>query len=476
MQSNLRISYFVLPLCIALFAIDTNVPVLADEARPQSQTIIQVQDIRALPGKLDKIPVFNSNSPETVTNEGILLSTFSKDGKTYPDAHLNYPLSGRFDIFTHHIANTITEQEIKTLYQGLLIHNQSNKKITVHILQLASYLSQPDAPFVPLANYLDNNDGKIFAGPGDRITNELLRESPGESKPEEIVLEPDETTVLASWPIPVKDLKPHLNGRSTLIKLSSNGPVTLANLASFANVDTNHQDVAPTLDDWIRVLNTANLAQPREKQATPTKARPIIYGRVAGIVEGDTWLSRPTMIAVPEPGNSISYVIGTVDAGTWGTEQIQSAPLLARYADTAYQAHGNYGIKYDLIFPLHNSTSTKRTVTVAFQTPIKSDKKDGQLSFLDPPPEKIFFRGTLHLSYKDDKGQEQSKYIHLVERRGQQGEALVTLIMKPKSTRTVKIEFLYPPDSTPPQVLTIKTLPEDTSETQGTQQGSNKNG
>ncbi|MBX9878968.1 MAG: DUF3370 domain-containing protein [Candidatus Obscuribacterales bacterium] len=449
--------YFPL-LLFCLLVLSTS---LASADEPNPKTIVEAQEVRALPGKLDKVPVFNSNSPEVVTNEGILLSTFPKEGKSFPDAHLNYPLTGRFDIFTHHIAKTVTENEIKTLYQALLIHNNSDKKTTVHILQIASYLSQPDAPFVPLQDYADNTDGNVFAGPGDRVTSELLRETT--STPGKIILAPHETAVLACWAIPVTDLQPHLNGRSALFKLKSNGPVSIADLATFAKVDSNHQDVAPNLDDWLKVLNTMDLSTPREKAATPTHARPLIYGRVAGVAEGDTWLCKPKKIQVPELGKALSYAISSIDGGTWGTEQIQSAPLLARYPDTAFQAHGNYGIKYDLTLPLHNPAPTARTVAVTFQTPLKSEKKEGQLSFLYPVPNKIFFRGTLRLSYKDDDGQEQTKYVHIVSRRGQQGQPLITLKMKPGSTRTVRVEFLYPPDSTPPQVLTFKTLPAETA-------------
>ena len=58
--------------------------------------VVIPQEVRALPGELDKFPVFNSNSPEIVKSEGILLSTFPETGKQSPDAHLNYALSGRF--------------------------------------------------------------------------------------------------------------------------------------------------------------------------------------------------------------------------------------------------------------------------------------------------------------------------------------------------------------------------------------------
>lgn len=62
--------------------------------------IIQPQEIRPLPGKLDEIPVFNSNSPEVIEREGILLSTFPADQKYNPNAHLNLRLNGRFDFFS----------------------------------------------------------------------------------------------------------------------------------------------------------------------------------------------------------------------------------------------------------------------------------------------------------------------------------------------------------------------------------------
>jgi hypothetical protein len=38
------------------------------------------------------------------------------------------------------------------------------------------------------------------------------------------------------------------------------------------------------------------------------------------------------------------------------------------------------------------------------------------------------------------------------------GETLIGLNMPPGDRRLVKIDFLYPPDATPPQVVTVKTL------------------
>jgi hypothetical protein len=60
--------------------------------------------------------------------------------------------------------------------------------------------------------------------------------------------------------------------------------------------------------------------------------------------------------------------------------------------------------------------------------------------------------------YEGDRGQTQMRYVHLVQRRGQPGDPLATLNLPPGARREVQVDFIYPPDSTPPQVLTVKTL------------------
>jgi hypothetical protein len=59
--------------------------------------------------------------------------------------------------------------------------------------------------------------------------------------------------------------------------------------------------------------------------------------------------------------------------------------------------------------------------------------------------------------YTDDSKLPQTRYVHLVQRRGQQGEPLVKLEMKSGEKRLVEVDFIYPPDASPPQVLTVKT-------------------
>jgi hypothetical protein len=216
-------------------------------------------------------------------------------------------------------------------------------------------------------------------------------------------------------------------------------------------------------------LAKGNLVNPRDQPPTPpgSKVEKFFYGRVAGISQGSEWkatlANKPgaASLDIPKPGEAFSYVINSIDRGTLGTGQIQSAPMLVRYDDTAYKSHGNYGLRYNLTLPLKNPTQQPQKVTLSLQTPIKEDElTDKGLRFLKSPSGPAFFRGTLKLGYTDETGKVQKRYFHLVQRRGQRGKPLLTLPLAPQQQTLVKVEFLYPPDSTPPQVLTIGTIPE----------------
>ncbi|MBW4561809.1 MAG: DUF3370 family protein [Mojavia pulchra JT2-VF2] len=416
---------------------------------------VHPQEVRPLPGKLDTIPTFNSNSPELVTTEGILLSTFPPDGKQVKEAHLNYPFQGRFDLFAHHIVRAETSAQSRTVHQGIIVHNPGNEPITLQVLQAASYLSR-EAPFIALPDVVDNPQSTVYSGPGSRTMNDVLRGNRQESFPEKLVIEPGETQILANLPIPVQ--APSSNGRTTMMRLASSGPVYLANLAKNSNL-------SPTLAEWQKLLDTSSLAGKRDPIPTPLDPprEPTVFSRVAGVSQGTQWQANLTdnpnvsQLTIPQPGKAFSYPLGTVHLITLSTGQIQSAPMLKRYPDTAYFAHSNYGVEYNLTLPLQNSSNQTQTVTVSMQTPVKDEGGTDRLLFLKPRVEQIFFRGTVRVHYTDDNGGEKTRYVHLVQRRGQTGEPLVTLKMLGGEKRQVQVDFLYPPDSTPPQVLTVRT-------------------
>ncbi|MCL6435270.1 MAG: DUF3370 domain-containing protein [Leptolyngbyaceae cyanobacterium HOT.MB2.61] len=432
----------------------------------QNQEIFQPQELRALPGQLDTVPVFNSNSPELVQTEGILLSTFPPDGMRSPSAHLNFPFKGRFDVFSHHIAKAKTSSQTRTLFQGIILHNPTDQLIKVDVLQGATYLTRPDALFVELPPYVEDPLGRVYAGPGSRAMNDVLRGRRHGSIPPSLIIPPGGSQMLMNLPIPVGTLTPSSNGRSSLFRLRSSGTVYVASLAMYAPLNPDGSERIPTLDEWQTLLVNSGLAGPRDIPPTPMRQEyaNVIYGRVAGVAVGSEWRANVTdspkvdYLTVPKRGHAFSYGLSTLYRGTFGTGQIQSAKLLVRYPDTAYQAHGNYGIQYSLTLPLYNKTGQKQTVTIALQTPLKEDKVKGGLLFFKPPENRVFFRGPVRIRYTDDKGVSQTRYIHLIMQRGQEGEPLVTLNMPAGDRRTVQLDFLYPPDSTPPQVLTVRTL------------------
>ncbi len=431
---------------------------------PGPQEILRPQEVRALPGSLDQVPVFNSNSPELVLKEGILLSTFPQKGKQFKAAHLDRSFSGRFDIFAHHIAKG-TPEDLRTLYLGIVAHNPSDVPVTIDILQGASHLSQPDAPFIEMPAFVDNQSGSIYSGPGSRVGSEVLRGFRQSEFPAKITIEPNGYALILNQDIPVSTLVPPINGRSALLRLRSDGPVYVASMGKFATLDDQGKERAPTLDEWKILLQTGNLSSPRDRVPTPiaqTKGS-LIYGRVAGVAIGSRWQSVATdrnsqSLAIPEAGQAISYGISLLHRGQLGTGQNQTAKMEKRYPDTAYEAHGNYGIEYNITLPLENKSNALKTVRIAIETPLKREDTQQGLRFLEPLPKNIFFRGTVRIRYVDDDNRSQTHYYHLVQRRGQMGEALAVLGMKPGEKRSVMVDLIYPADATPPQVLTVQTV------------------
>ncbi|MGI0495519.1 DUF3370 domain-containing protein [Alkalinema pantanalense CENA528] len=419
--------------------------------------------MRSLPGSLDQIPMFNSNSPEWIKQGGILLSTFPPEGKKTPTAHLNYAFQGEFTLFAHHF--THTPKDLQTLYIGILAHNPSNQPITIEIPAAASYQLEPDAPFKTQPMMLENPTGEIFSGPGIRAVDAVLR---GQRTPEfaaKVVIPAKGYQLLMNAPIPTKGLARPVNGRSSFAHVKSSDKVYLASLAMFAPKNAQGSDRPPTLAEWRNLLDTGTLAMPRDKTPTPLDqtSGPLIYSRVAGVQIGSTWQAKltdsgQTTLALPRSGQTLSYPISTLRRGRLGTSQIQAAPLVVRYPDTAYESHGNYCVRYDLTMPLVNRSDRAQTVAITLATPLKDDQlAQGKIRFRQPPQDFPYFRGTVRLRYQEDTGKAVTRYIHLWQRTGQKVDPLVTLKLKPKEQRSVRLDFLYPPDVTPPQVLMITT-------------------
>jgi Protein of unknown function (DUF3370) len=445
---------------------------------PPPQYILQKQPVRLLTGKLDKIPVFNSNSPEVVKNPGILLSTFSPEGKSNRNLHLNYTFNGRFDIFTHHIARPPVDPVVakRQMNLGILAYNPGKKAVKIEFLQSLSYTSKDDAPFRELPSYADNSDGDVYSGPGSRLATDLLR---GVSDPlTSITLAPGQTQVIFSRPIPTG------SARSSLMKLRSNGGVQVASIALLDNIvippvvpeilapfDIPRPPPAPLLQppqevDWLTALNSAPLATPRDEAPSPPgRYGALVYGRVAGVSVGTRWeaslTDKPgdTSLTIPDRNQAFSYVLNSLYGGTLGTGQIQTAPLLVRYPDTALEAHGNYTTYYRLTMPLANKTGADQAVVIKMQTPLKDDLNVDRLRFRTTPSNQVAFRGTVRITYPQaDSAEPAVRQVHVVQRQGEQGKPLITIHIPAGSQKLTEIDLVYPPDATPPQVFTLESI------------------
>jgi hypothetical protein len=442
-------------------------------AQPPLPPRLRPRAVEALPGGLDATPVLNDNNPELIVAPGILLSTFAGGGRlgaiplADPAAHLNAPLTGTFDLFSHHVYAGKPETLASTLWLAVVAAPRGERPVQLRLLAGATALSQavdgkePQAPFLPLPPLMPQGLTPVWSGPGSRVATELLLRLPLSRRewPERWTLQPGVLTPLLVLPLPVKGLDPLLNGRNLQVRFNSDGPVDLATLAAFGPEGT-----PPPPEVWARIL--AGGLSPREHAPTPRGAPGrIVYSRVSGVQRGATWtglLTDPGQATLSASRAPISWPISSLERGTLGTGQVQTAELSALYPGTAWAAHGNYGVTYALTLPLRNDTRRPLRLVLALESPVKTEGAAGGLKFLGAPAAgPVMFRGTVEASGLDGPGGRPAgrQSFHLVLRAGQEGPPLGTVTLAPGATRQLQVRLIYPADATPPQVLSLLPAP-----------------
>ena len=437
-------------------------PLAADQQKPAEQTLIRPSQVRALPGQLDDLLMVNDNNPELITGEGILVSTF-------PQAPgLNVALNGRFDLFSHHVYAGQPEQLDSTLWIAVVAEPSGDTPVKLRLLDGSTSLSQATrkgqtaSPFLPLPALMAESGTALSSGPGSKVAGDLLRGEIARELPREWHIEPGSVTPLLVLPIPVAGLDPLLNGRNLQLRLQSSGPVHVATLAAYGNGEK-----APGPQTWSKLLKTGKHS-PKEHQPTPRGARGrMVYSRVSGVQIGSTW--KATLV---DPGSDslnvadapISWPISSLERGELQTGQIQTAELKAFDKGTAWAAHGNYGVEYDLTLPLRNQGSEQRTVAIALESPNKTGSGNGQLVFSSSNSGPVMFRGPIEVTGLDGQEGRPSgrRRFHLVLRRGQEGPELGQITLKPGQSRSVRVRLVYPADATPPQVLSLRPVKQST--------------
>ena len=441
-------------------------------AQPPQASVLRPQTVAPLPGGLDGTLLINDNNPELIKGQGILLSTFAPLGP-HPEAHLNSPLNGVFGLFSHHVYAGQPSRLDSTLWLAVVAAPRGPRPVRLEQLGGATSLSQSlqpgenGAPFLPLPPLLRQGLSPVWSGPGSRVATELLARGPNPQLPQSWNLPAGQLSTLLTLPIPVRGLDPLLNGRNLQLRLRSDGPLDVALLAAYGPLDG-----PPTAALWQAMLKNDGLS-PKEHTPTPRGASgPIIYSRVSGIQVGATWrgrLSDPGSTSLSVRRAPISWPIASLERGRLGSGQVQSAELKVFYGGTAWAAHGNYGVEYQLQIPLRNDTNAPVTLALAFESPLKRDLAEGGLRFAAGAPGTgpVVFRGTVEvggLSPGDGSRSQPDRLpaavlgpqaFHLVQRAGERGPARGVVRLAPGASRLVRVRLIYPADATPPQVLSL---------------------
>lgn len=419
--------------------------------------------VAPLPGGLDRVPMFVSNSPEVITQAGVMLATMSPPaGASGLPFLCQAPLQGPLQVFLHHIAKGDGGPD-RRLHVAFLAHNPGRQTVRLRLRGGGSFLSQPDAPFKPLPAVVEDPQGQVFAGPGDRLAVTGLM---GRSNlaPQAFSIQAGAYALVWQAPIPVDvPIPPPINGRSTLFAVDSDGPLHYAATAVYAPRHADGIQVAPALRDHLALLAKGQAAGPREPappayEATGPLPKPFRYGRVAGIAEGAHWHGEASLQA-PAPGQSLAWPVATARANSWGTGQVQSGAMLARVGDTAWGNHGNYGVAYRLRLHLEAKPQAQK-VGLALGHPgaVVGTGAAARVSFLLPPAPSVTWRGPVMVRVRDPRGQISQSLHHLVLRSGQAPERFKSLSLAPHQGLDVELRWLYPPDATPAQLLVLEGL------------------
>lgn len=452
-------------LALAAFCL-ISIPGMPSRSDSQAKgPFLREQQLRPLPGQLDGVLLLNDNNPELITGEGVLLSTFPAN------QGLDVALDGRFDLFSHHVYAGKPEELASTLWLAVLAQPLGTEPVTLDVISGSTSLSQGTksgqtaAPFLPLPSLMAESTTPIASGPGSRVAGDLLRGDQAPELPKQIKIAPGHASALLVLPIPVAGLDPLLNGRNLQLRLKSSAPVYLATVAAYGQNDS------PPSDQRWRALLSTGTRSPKEHQPTPrgSKGR-MIYSRVSGVQIGSTWtgsLSDPGSTTLNINEAPISWPISSLERGDLGTNQVQTAELKRFDKGTAWAAHGNYGVEYDLTLPLRNPERSSRTVAIALESPDKRGSSNGKLQFKPGNSGPVMFRGPIEITGLDGaNGRAMGRRrFHLVLRRGQEGPQLGTVSLAPGESRRLRVRLVYPADATPPQVLTVLPVKQSNSTT-----------
>jgi hypothetical protein len=149
---------------------------------------------------------------------------------------------------------------------GVILKNPGNEPVKVSVLQAASFIEKPHAPFIQLPDLAENPTGRLYAGAGDRTTDLILRGYTQTGWPAQITIAPGQSKMLFALPVPIRDQPPANNCRSTIVKAETTGKVYAACLSMRARKNAAGRERQPSLEEWQGLLRNGSLVTPRVRR------------------------------------------------------------------------------------------------------------------------------------------------------------------------------------------------------------------
>lgn len=457
MKRNDRLCSLLLSIFVTLTACATGSqlptqtqPMPAESAGPAAQAAFAISP---LPGGLDQTLVLHSNNPERIESAGVLISTRTQPG----DAFLSQSLQGDFALFLHHIARTpvLSGEQIYLGLVASLPAGVQSESVDLELLRGNAFLTRPDAPFIELAPVQANPTGTIFAGPGDRLALADLQQQSSLIPQHWQVTDP---LLLYSWQVPTNPLLlvQQDNALSGLLHFRSQQAIDLSLVAIKASRPPTQAEYLALLQQGQRAGPVGDPATVYDPQDPPPGGGAFRYGRVAGLVQGRQWQGQmrlsPSQISQLQGGTTLGWPVASLYLKRYDSGQSQSAPVIKRLPGAAIESQGNYGLHYRLQLELPASEKARR-YRLSLTQP--QSVKAGQPEFLSRPASQVTFRGSIQVT--EQKAVPKVTTTHLVLHSGERPAPFWEQNLAAGESRSFVIEWVYPPDATPPQLLLLES-------------------
>lgn len=385
-----------------------------------------------------RIPQLNSNHPEIITSierGNIAVSTLAGT-----PSGLDYRFEGPFAIFSSN-----QNRSGRTLYQTVAFRNPSDRPVRVIIDSWAA----TDTSQAPYADSEKGPDGKAFTN-RERVVSGVKPNGPGQYNAALVLTEANQiptslrTIVIPPGGVAALPARPLGKGLELVTqgRLRSDGPIEAAILYNTEKVDI------PAIE---RQLLTGRRIETSGHDPVPTPvgaAGPMIFGRVAGVVETAAYEGRMSNSAggrfLVDGPDETSFAFNTKRGTDLGTGRNEAARMEARYENAAYESPLNYGSEIRLSGTFANISRESREISIFIDSPIKSN--DSRV-----------LRGTFEITVTDpDTGRKSVKTVSVSQTQQTRSRlSLADLRLAPGQEADVTVRTVYGANNTGPHSLRI---------------------